>query len=125
MRRRPFMPYVDPATVMSPRKLIRNVDVLYGDETTGWSAAWLDWDGDRVLGIRRNGGDNSGMGVPQSRGKPTWFVVPQELQQALLDRIEQLTLLEGYREMANDAEHEAEALEWSEALISDATHQER
>jgi hypothetical protein len=26
-------------------------------------------------------------------------------------------LLSGYREMANDQEHEAEALEWCEALI--------
>jgi hypothetical protein len=33
-------------------------------------------------------------------------------------------LLAGYREMANDQEHEAEALEWSEELISDAIPQE-
>lgn len=30
-------------------------------------------------------------------------------------------LLEGYREMADDQEHEYEALEWCEALIGDAT----
>ena len=33
-------------------------------------------------------------------------------------------LLEGYREMANDQEHEAEALEWCEGLIGDAIPQE-
>lgn len=30
-------------------------------------------------------------------------------------------LLPGYREMANDREHEDEALEWCEGLIGDAT----
>jgi hypothetical protein len=29
-------------------------------------------------------------------------------------------LLAGYREMANDQEHETEALEWCEGLIGDA-----
>ena len=33
-------------------------------------------------------------------------------------------LLAGYREMANDQEHEAEALEWCEGLIGDAIPQE-
>ena len=33
-------------------------------------------------------------------------------------------LLAGYREMANDGEHEAEALEWCEGLIGDAIEQQ-
>ena len=33
-------------------------------------------------------------------------------------------LLAGYREMANDQEHEAEALEWCEGLIGDVARQE-
>jgi hypothetical protein len=32
-------------------------------------------------------------------------------------------LLAGYREMADDQEHEAEALEWCEGLIGDAIQQ--
>ena len=34
-------------------------------------------------------------------------------------------LLAGYREMANDQEHEAEALEWCEGLIGDAIPRDR
>jgi hypothetical protein len=33
-------------------------------------------------------------------------------------------LLAGYREMANEQEHEAEAMEWCEGLIGDAIPQE-
>ncbi len=43
---------------------------------------------------------------------------------AIIETYDSLTnhadLLEGYRQMANDAEQEAEASEWMEALIGDA-----
>jgi hypothetical protein len=41
-----------------------------------------------------------------------------------VSNIQEGGLLAGYREMANDREREAEALEWVEALIGDGTHQE-
>jgi hypothetical protein len=91
----------------------------------------LDFDGDECIGIRWNGSqDEPGIGNPQSRARPTWFVVPEELAAVVRERTEQLAdsqeggLLAGYREMANDQEHETEALEWSEGLIGDATPQE-
>jgi hypothetical protein len=128
------MSYVHPQTVRSPRNRVGDVDVLYNSsEHGGWSVARLEYDDepDRI-GIRWNGTDGeSGIGNPQSRGMPTWFVVPDELAAVVRDRVEQLAnsqeggLLAGYREMAADREHEAEALEWSEGLIGDATSQER
>jgi hypothetical protein len=127
------MAYVDPITVVSPRNRLRSVDILFNSDPGrgGWSVALLDFDGDERIGIRWNGGDDKpGIGNPQSRARPTWFVLPEELAAVVRERTEQLAdsqeggLLAGYREMANDQEHEAEALEWSEGLIGDAIPQE-
>jgi len=127
------MAYVDPITVVSPRNRLRSVDVLYnsGPGSGSWSAALLDFDGDECVGIRWNGSnDEPGVGNPQSRAKPTWFVLPDELAGVVREQVEQLAnsqaggLLAGYSEMANDKQHEAEALEWSEGLIGDANLQE-
>jgi hypothetical protein len=77
------------------------------------------------VGIRWNGDRISTIGLPQARGNPTWFVVPEALEGAVLSaaqewsREKQNDLAEGYRLMAADREREAEAGEWTEALIGD------
>jgi hypothetical protein len=131
------MAYIDPQTVLSPRNRVGSVDILYnsGPSPDGatWSVARLVYDGqsDRI-GIRWNGSEQEeGIGNPQSRGKPTWFVVPDELSSVVREMAEQLSnsqeggLLAGYIEMAADQKREAEAHEWSEGLIADASYQER
>ncbi|MGO9648634.1 MAG: hypothetical protein ACLPOO_11325 [Terriglobales bacterium] len=51
----------------------------------------------------------------------------RELERAVPDRTDELStsgpdgLLEKYREMASDSRHEAEAEEWSEGIIGDAS----
>jgi hypothetical protein len=126
------MAYIDPHTVVSPKNRVASVDILYDDGPGSWSVARLEYDHvpDRV-GMRWNGNeDEAGIGNPQSRGRPTWFVVPDELGPMVRDVAERLSnsqeggLLAGYREMAADPRREAEAQEWSEALINDASHQE-
>ena len=90
-----------------------------------WSVARLEWDDSLVVGIRWNGDSTSTKGLPQARGNPTWFVVPRELEDAVLNaaqewsRTKQNDLVEGYRLMAADREREAEAEEWTEALVGD------
>ncbi len=125
------MSYIDPQTVLSPRSRVGAVDILYNSGPGGWSVARLEYDGveDRI-GIRWNGSkDSAGIGNPQSRGKPTWFVVPEEISALVREQAEQLNdsqeggLLAGYREMAADQKREAEAQEWSEGLITDANRQ--
>lgn len=125
------MAYVEPATVVAPRASIRSVDVLYNAGPGGWSVARLEWEGEERLGIRWNGADGPGVGNPQSRAVPTWFVLPDELTAVVLQAVEELSmaqdggLLDGYREMARDKTREAEARSWSEGLMPDATDQER
>jgi hypothetical protein len=119
--------YHDPRTVLSPKERVKAVDVIFdkGPVDYSWSVARLKWDNSSVVGIRWNGDRNSTKGLPQARGNPTWFVVPDELADAVLSaaqdrsRAKQNDLEEGYRLMAADREREAEAEEWTEALIGD------
>ena len=122
------MPYTDPTTVRSPKDRVLDVDVVYdkGPTDQSWSVARLKWDGKDAVGIRWNGEvAQSGVGTPSSRSNPTWFIVPDEIADTLvetarkLSKTEHETLLEGYRAMAADEEREAEAMEWSEALLGD------
>ncbi|HKN32498.1 MAG TPA: hypothetical protein VJX16_04570 [Terriglobales bacterium] len=66
---------------------------------------------------------------PQSRGLPTWFVVPDELSAVVREVAEKLArggdahLTAAYREMASDEAREREAEKWAEGLIGDASPQ--
>jgi len=89
--------------------------------------ARVNWEDEDRIGIRWNGSaKDPGIGNPQSRGNATWFILPQELEDVILERIEEFNhrvLAEGYAAMANDTEREREAAEWSEGLIGDASAQ--
>lgn len=121
------MTYIDPKTVLSPRDSVSNVEVIFnnGPARYSWSIAKLMWADEPRVGIRWNGEENeNGIGMPQARGNPTWFVVPKDLADCILHRAEELakqtsrTLEAAYREMASDYEREIEAEEWCEGLIA-------
>ena len=119
--------YHDPQTVLSPKDMVKSVEVVYdaGPVDGSWSVARLQWGNSPAVGIRWNGDERSSKGLPQARGNPTWFIVPDELGEAVLaaahetSQAKQATLAEGYRLMAADRAREAEAEEWTEALIGD------
>lgn len=122
------MSYVEPTAVLSPRASVRSVEVIHSTGNGGWSLARIGWEDSQSIGIRWNGSsDEPGIGTPQSRGNPTWFILPGDLQDVILAKVEDLIvtapggLLDQYREMANDVQHEKEAAEWSEGLIGDAS----
>jgi hypothetical protein len=124
------MAYVEPATVWAPKASIRSVEVLYSRGQGEWSVARVVWEGAERIGVRWNGSNDApGIGNPQSRGNATWFILPKELESAVLDKVEELSqsgpggLLEQYAEMASDQAREREAEEWSEGLIGDASAQ--
>jgi|ERR1019366_900182 hypothetical protein len=127
------MAYIDPNRVIAPKSLVSNVEVVYdsGPQTEeGWSVVRLRWDRKDAVGIRWNGDpDDKGIGTPQAFGQPTWFLVPSELQDKVLEEAEKLArgghdaLKAGYAEMARDTEHEREAHEWSEGLIRDQANE--
>jgi hypothetical protein len=84
------MGYQNPEYVKSPKGAVTHLRVLYdGGEQTGalewdgWSIAELEWYEKPVLACRWNGsttnGEVSEIGNPQSRGNPTWFILPKPL----------------------------------------------
>lgn len=124
------MSYIDPKTVLSPRGSVGDVDVIFnvGPTENSWSVAKLTWDGEPAVGIRWNGDEATerGVGSPQARGNPTWFIVPSELSACVLQQAEILakqtsqSLEAAYRAMAADHQREIEAEEWCEGLIANA-----
>jgi hypothetical protein len=119
--------YQDPKTVLSPKGRVKSVEVIYdaGPGEGSWSVAHLKWDDSPAVGIRWNGDSSNSKGTPQARGNPVWFIVPNELGGAVLNaanewsRAKQNDLAEGYRLMAADRTREADAEEWTEALVGD------
>ena len=85
------MPYTKPEDVTSPKKRWgRDHRVLHDEGKGGWSAAEGLWDNEAVLALRWNGDDDTPKGNPQSRGYPTWFIVPDELEGAVREAISDL-----------------------------------
>ena len=79
------MPYVPPEDVMaSPGSGWTWERTLYNSGESGWSVAEGRWGERPALVIRWNGRDNeSAPGFP-NRGKyATWFIVPEELEDAV------------------------------------------
>jgi hypothetical protein len=120
--------YHDPKTVLSPKHMVKSVEVIYdaGPVEASWSVARLKWGDVPAVGIRWNGDSTNSKGTPQARGNPAWFIVPEQLADVVLAaasetrQTRQTALAEGYRMMAADREREMEAEEWTEGLIGDA-----
>ena len=123
--------YIDPKTVISPKSKVDkdSLEVIFdtGPIDYSWSVARLRYADKLRLGIRWNGDETeSKMGVPTATAHPVWFILPEEIAEAVRARVEELrlkeeaSLLDEYRQMAADQEREAEALEWVEGLIGDA-----
>lgn len=86
------MVYVDPKTVDSPRANWKLIEVLRNGDINGRgdndaALAIGEWDGERVFAVRWNGTNKEarGVGSPQSRGLPTWFIVPWWMNKAILE----------------------------------------
>ena len=80
------MAYIDPRKVDSPKSHWKLIDVLFDGGDDDASLAIGEWDGERRLAMRRNGSDQyPGIGNPQSRGLPTWFMLPRWGVAAMLD----------------------------------------
>lgn len=83
--------YVRPSDVRSPKRNWSLVHVLFdgGEDApknpSPNSLAVGLWDGKPVLAMRWNGGKENPLGNPQSRGLPTWFIVPEQHWRQILE----------------------------------------
>ena len=84
--------YIKPENVTSPRHSWALTHVLedgakpdsYGERVAICIGRWEDTP---VLGMRWNGTKDSPIGTPQSRGLPTWFIIPSRLQDAVVETL--------------------------------------
>jgi len=83
--------YVRPTDVHAPKRHWSLVHVIFdggadtGNNTSPNSLAIGRWDNNPVLAMRWNGNKSNPLGNPQSRGLPTWFVVPDQYWKQILE----------------------------------------
>jgi hypothetical protein len=78
-----------PEEVTSPQNRLELREVVFqnGDRDRSYAVAIGNWDAEPSLLIRWNGTEKQPKGNPISTGYATWFVIPHELEQAILDQI--------------------------------------
>lgn len=82
--------YIPPDKVVSPRKSWSLITVLIDQgeakpDEGRYSLAIGRWDSEVRLAMRWNGSKESPIGNPQSRGLPTWFIVPPDYEEDILN----------------------------------------
>lgn len=79
------MKYIEPKDVHAPKRHWSLIHVIL-DGGPGRSALAIGrWENRPVLAMRWNGTDENPLGNPQSRGLPTWFVVPEQHWRQILE----------------------------------------
>ncbi|MEM6187680.1 hypothetical protein [Shewanella vaxholmensis] len=81
------MSYVDPSTVISPKTSVSAVRVLEDKQEGSFSIARIRYDNEDVIACRWNGSDSEPSGHPNSRGIPTWFIIPTEIENDILQGV--------------------------------------
>jgi len=84
--------YITPDQVTSPRRNWRLIRVLedgaQADSFGNRVAVSIGtWDNHPALGMRWNGRKGRRIGNPQSRGLPTWFIIPKRLHEAVIETL--------------------------------------
>ncbi|HWB48963.1 MAG TPA: hypothetical protein VG651_07625 [Stellaceae bacterium] len=109
------MTYQDPSLVKAPKGAITHLHVIYdgGEQTpgagewSGWSVAELEWHEEPTMACRWNGSTEnahvSAIGNPQSRGNPTWFIIPRPLQEAVREKLRDAPMLQRERALVHGA----------------------
>lgn len=84
--------YIKPEDVISPKSYWRLIRVLHDGGPGQWSVAEGQWDAGgiwvNVLAIRWNGEEGTKIGNPQSRGLPTWFIIPEKFEACIRKELE-------------------------------------
>jgi len=77
--------YIPPEEVVSPKRQWSLISILYNPKKAAQCVLALGrWENKPVLALRWNGKAGNPIGSPQSRGLPTWFIVPDQFASALI-----------------------------------------
>ena len=91
--------YISPTEVISPKRYWSLITVLEDGGPGECALALGRWENRSVLAMRWNGHNDDGpIGNPQSRGLPTWFIVPDSYVEAILGTLppDKLTLARNF-----------------------------
>jgi hypothetical protein len=77
--------YIKAREVHAPKRFWSLVEVLFDGGPGGSSLAIGRWESEPVLAMRWNGDEENPLGNPQSRGLPTWFIVPKQHWKQILE----------------------------------------
>jgi hypothetical protein len=76
--------YIPPEELVSPKLHWSLIAVLDAGKEGSSALAIGRWDGVLVLAMRWNGDRGNPIGNPQTRGLPTWFVIPKKYREDIL-----------------------------------------
>jgi hypothetical protein len=79
------MSYIKPSDVHAPKRFWSLIHVIFDGGPGSSSLAIGRWENNPVLAMRWNGTEENPLGNPQSRGLPTWFVVPDQHWKQILE----------------------------------------
>lgn len=90
------------AKEVNPEKWLRDknypIRVLYDDGT--YSVIWGKYENNKSLGVRWSGAN--GVGYPSQGGHPTWYVEPDFIAVAILQRLLTLAIDKNEKEFLNN-----------------------
>ena len=78
--------YNPPSEVTSPKRKWSLISVLEDEGPNQYAIALGRWENKPVLAVRWNGNEHS-VGSPQSRGLPTWFILPDRFNEPLTNSL--------------------------------------
>ena len=80
--------YIRPEDVLSPRDKVKNLEIIINNDKEDYSIALLEYNGTECVGVRWNTTNEKkdNIGTPQSRGIPTWFILPKEIAEVYLEK---------------------------------------
>ena len=80
--------YIIPEDVLSPRDKVKNLEIIIKNDKEDYSIALLEYNGTECVGVRWNttNEEKDNIGTPQSRGIPTWFILPKEIAEVYLEK---------------------------------------
>ncbi|BBM36389.1 hypothetical protein [Pseudoleptotrichia goodfellowii] len=73
---------LDPKTILSPKGKVENIEII--EQNTDYTIAILSWEGKDTIAARWNPTEENTMGIPQSRGYATWFILPDTILKSYL-----------------------------------------
>ena len=79
--------YIQPEEITAPRQKWTLIKVLFKGAPEDYSIALGKWEGHPCLAMRWNAYKGRPVGHPHTRGLPTWFVIPKQIEDSIISTL--------------------------------------